>query len=319
MSTLTLESRDIAGEFYELLRALDRTPPEEALAPLRTRAESLCARCQRLLENASEREEASAALAHSLHAMTRPLEELCARLRSGESARAAFSAFRAGAAPRYEAFVNRLRHARIEAPSLRPDNFARSAFHMGSAAVALTCIELLEWRWVQAIAIGFFAFAWTLEIGRRYSETVKKIGLALFGKFAHPHELVRVNSATWYSTALLPIALLFPPVACMVGVAVLGFADPAAGFVGRRWGRTRLRASRSVEGTLAFIVAGFAIAFGLLMIAHAELTIGQRLLLAGAGAVIGAIAELFSGRVDDNFSIPVTVAAACAGLLALVG
>jgi dolichol kinase len=45
------------------------------------------------------------------------------------------------------------------------------------------------------------------------------------------------------------------------------------------------------------------------------------LLLATTSAAAGAIAELFSGKLDDNFTIPVSVAAAATitSMLAAVG
>lgn len=318
-TTLTLQGQDFAHQLYALLQALNRAPSDEAVPTLRARAEALRARCAELLDSEAAREEAAAALARALKALSRPLEELCARLAQGESAKAAFIAFRQGATPRYEAFVARLRAQRVEAPSLRPRNLARSGFHLGSALVAVACIELLpEWNYVRAVAIAFFVFSWTMEIGRRYSAALRGLSMRLFGKFIHPHEHVRVNSATWYASALLPISLFFGPVPCVLGVLALGFGDPLAATVGRRWGRVRLRAARSLEGTLTFAGVTFAASLGLLLLAHPELSMGARVLLAAVAAVTGALTELFSGRIDDNFSIPVVVAGSTALTLALL-
>lgn len=319
MTMLAAEGQDIAQQMYSLLRALDRAPSDDAVPSLRDRAESLRLRCRTLLESEAAREEAAAALARSLKGVTRPLEELCSRLARGDSARAAFVAFRAAAAPRYEAFGTRLRALRVEAPSLRPRNMARSGFHVGSALVAVLCITLAPWVVVQAIAVSFFVFSWTLEIGRRYSEFLRGVSMKLFGRFIHPHEHVQVNSATWYASALFLIAFAFSPMACALGVAALGFGDPAAAWVGRRWGRTRLRAARSLQGTLAFVAVTFVVASALLFLAHSDLSLGLRLTLAAVASVTGAVAELFSGRVDDNFAIPTAVAAATAITVALVG
>lgn len=319
MTMLTAEGQDIAQQMYALLRALDRAPSDDAVPSLRERAEALRHRCRTLLESEAAREEATAALARALKGVARPLEELCARLAQGDSARAAFAAFRAAAAPRYEAFGTRLRALRVEAPSLRPRNMARSAFHMGSALVAVGCITLAPWAVVQGIALSFFVFSWTLEIGRRYSTFLREVSMKLFGRFIHPHEHVRVNSATWYASALLLIAFAFSPLACALGVAALGFGDPAAAWVGRQWGRTRLRAARSLQGTLAFVAVTFVVASLVLFLAFSDLSFGLKLGLAAVAALTGAVAELFSGRVDDNFAIPTAVAAAVAVVLALVG
>ena len=95
-------------------------------------------------------------------------------------------------------------------------------------------------------------------------------------------------------------------------------ADPAAALVGRRFGRTRMPNGRSLEGSAAFVVAGAAVAWGTLGIWHPELDSARGLMVAGAAAVLGAVGELASGRVDDNFSIPLAAAAGAAGALALV-
>lgn len=317
-TTLSLQGQDFAHQLYALLQALNRAPSDDAVPTLRARAEALRVRCAELLESEAAREEAAAAMTRALNGLRRPLEELCARLAQGESAKAAFVAFRRGATPRYEAFVARLRAQRVDAPSLRPRNLARSAFHVGSALLAVACIELLPaWHQVQAVAVAFFVFSWTMEIGRRYSPAMRRLSMQLFGKFIHPHEHVRVNSATWYASALLPIALFFGPVPCVLGVLALGFGDPLAAWVGRRWGRVRLRAARSLEGTLTFAAVTFVASLALLVAAHPELSTGLRVGLAALAAVAGALTELFSGRVDDNLSIPVVVAATTAAALAL--
>lgn len=319
-TAFTAAGQDIAQQMYALLSALDRAPTDDAVPSLRERAEALLARCRAALESDDARETTTQKLVRALNALTRALEELCARLARGDSARSAFTAFRTHAAPKYEAFAKRLNALRVSVPSLRPQNLARSGFHMVSATFAVLCIELLpKWGYVQLIAVAFFAFSWTLEIGRRYSDALRSVSLRLFGKFIHPHEHVRVNSATWYASALLILAFAFDPMTCALAVLALGYGDPAAAWVGRRWGRTRLYNARSLEGTLTFATVTFAGALLLLKLAHPELTLPVRFLIAGVAGISGAIAELFSGRVDDNFTIPVVVAASTAAALALVG
>jgi dolichol kinase len=88
-------------------------------------------------------------------------------------------------------------------------------------------------------------------------------------------------------------------------------ADPAAGIVGRRLGRIRLRARRSLEGTLAFLAAGTLAALASLTVFHA-IPWPERLMVALVGAAAGALAELFTTRLDDNLTIPLTVAGAAA-------
>jgi dolichol kinase len=131
----------------------------------------------------------------------------------------------------------------------------------------------------------------------------------IFSKVAHPHEAVHVNSATWYVNALFVLALTCPPAVSAMAVVILGFADPAAALIGRRFGRLRLVNGRSLEGSATFWVVGTLAAWAVLSIFHREIPMGAALWMSVAGALFGALAELFSRRIDDNLSIPLASAA----------
>jgi len=197
------------------------------------------------------------------------------------------------------------------APStFRPKNYARSLFHVASGGFALALLLLLPTRgWLITTSASFAAAAWTLEILRRKSPGLNDRLMRLFGAIAHPQERHRVNSATWYMTALVLLSVFASMRAAAIGVVVLAVADPAAAFIGRRYGRTRLRANRSLEGTLSFFVAGTLAAVALLSVFYV-VPWPARVALAMAGAMLGALAELFLSRLDDNFTIPLTAALA---------
>ncbi len=200
----------------------------------------------------------------------------------------------------------------VPAPVARPANYTRSLFHIASGGLSLALLRLMPGRSsLVAVATGFCVLAWTLEGLRRVSPRVNELLMRILSPIAHPRERHHVNSSTWYGTALLILALFFPLRAAEVGVVVLGLADPAAGFIGRRFGRTRLRAGRSLEGTLTFVVAGAVGALASLAVFYA-MPWSSRIILALAGAVAGAVAELVSTRLDDNFTIPLTTAVAVA-------
>jgi phytol kinase len=98
--------------------------------------------------------------------------------------------------------------------------------------------------------------------------------------------------------------------AVLAGIAVLAFGDPAAALVGARWGQrryTRWAHGRSVEGSLAFLIAGgLAAAF-----VAAACPGGPSPVRAGVGCgVAGAIAEALSPPGVDNLTIPLLVALA---------
>jgi dolichol kinase len=200
--------------------------------------------------------------------------------------------------------------APVPAPVARPANYTRSIFHVASGGLSLALLRLVPGRGsLIAIAATFVVVAWTLEAIRRQSPAANDLLMKILSPIAHPRERYHVNSSTWYCTALLILAAFFPLRAAEIGVVVLGLADPAAGFIGRRFGRTRLRKGRSLEGTLTFVVAGTVGALASLAVFYA-MPWSSRIILAIAGAVAGAIAELVSTRLDDNFTIPLTTALA---------
>ncbi len=219
----------------------------------------------------------------------------------------------------YAGFASALRDEQVRVPELRPTNYTRSIVHMIAASVCLTLVAVLSPVALLWTAAGFAATGWSMEATRRVSPLANRWMMVLFGPIAHEQERHRINSATWYTTALVLLTLTFSPLLCAVGVAVLGFADPLAGLVGRRWGRVRLVNNRSLEGSLTFVVVGMAAALGAMQLVPHALTTGTTWLVAGVAATAGALAELFSRRVDDNLSIPIVAAAAAAALLAIVG
>src|SRR5262249_20907078 len=158
-----------------------------------------------------------------------------ARAAASEGARTWWAAFLREVHPAYEGFVAALRTAALPAPSLRPTNYARNAFHVGSALTALVAIRFLPCRaWLLVVAVPSAAMCWTLETLRRVDPALNDRLMGFFRPVAHAHERYRVNSSTWYATALLGLAAFFPLPACAAAVTVLGLGDPAAALVGRR-------------------------------------------------------------------------------------
>ncbi|HNF95711.1 MAG TPA: hypothetical protein PK493_00385, partial [Pseudomonadota bacterium] len=129
------------------------------------------------------------------------------------------------------------------------------------------------------------------------------------------HERYRVNSSTWYVTALLILAVATPKAVAALAVVVLGIGDPIAALVGRRFGKTRLRAGRSLEGSLGFVLSA---SLGSLVVAAMMMPggIGRWALIAMVAGFAGAVAEVFSTKLDDNLTIPLAEAAAVTALIA---
>lgn len=232
------------------------------------------------------------------------------------SAKAAWMAFRGRVVPAYEAARSALRNHAVHVPSLRPTNHVRSLFHAIMASTTLAILFALpDPVWGIAVIAPFLVWGWTMEWLRRSQPALNARLMRLFGPVAHPHETARVNSATWYVTAIFLLSLSRSPLVCAIGIAVLGFGDPAGALIGRRFGRVKLMHGRTLEGSLAFFAFGTLVAFGVGTLFAPAVAWPLMLAVAAAGGAGGALAELNSLRIDDNLSVPV-VATVCASAAA---
>ena len=317
-ASLALETRRIALDVHTLLGELDVARWRAELeGAVRGHIAKIQARLEQVRGMPGLAEERLA----SLH---RSLDEMAAVLRahvpgdnlSGDQLRAEWTAFRLRLQSVYEAMANALSAQAIHVPTRRPTNYLRNVLHMGSAALALALVhQFLPEHWLPWLGSAVGIFAWSLELGRRLSPRINDLLMRMLGPFAHPHESYRVNSATWYCTALLVLGLTGSKTLVLVAMAVLGFADPAAALVGRRWGSIKLVNGRSLQGTGAFVLTATLVSTAVLLSTRPDLAIPGVLLMATAGALLGGLAELFSLRLDDNLSVP-AAAAAGAGLAA---
>jgi dolichol kinase len=228
--------------------------------------------------------------------------------------------FRKALVPEYERLASSLHAFDIHVPSLRPSNHMRSVWHAMNGIVVMLAIQWVLTTpslmlLVSGVALGL---AWSMEISRRFSSRINDLLMWVFKHVAHPHEAWRINSATWYCTAMFVLALMGDPMVASIAVIVLGMADPAAAIVGRRWGRVSLLNGRTLEGSLTFVCVGTISAWALMAIFHPQPVMTAWILALVAG-VSGALAELFCRRVDDNLAIPIVVSSTLMLMLVLLG
>jgi len=321
-STCALEARPVALELHALLRALDPARwNAEAHLTLVSRLEELDLRIAALRAAIEERWNSTTpdvALTRLRERITE-IEELV-RLQTTELRersrrnREAWMELRVRLAPAYDQLAEVLRAEAIHVPRLRPTNYRRNLLHSVSGFVAFALIQQIPTSgWLIALAGCFLVYAWSMEALRRASPAINERLMAFYGPVAHAHEWHRVNSATWYCTALFILALTGSTLVCSIAVLVLGVGDPAAALVGRRWGRVKLLNGRSLEGSVTFVVTAALTTVAFLSLFVTTVSFRDVLALSFTAALAGAFAELVSRRVDDNLTIPVA-----AGLAAYV-
>jgi dolichol kinase len=300
---LALESRTLVLQIHQLLQDLDAARfRQDASEALDTRLGTIRASLDALMERLAEDESAAA-----LRARLAELQDIVSgwTLPEPASARAKWMELKARMQPAYEQVVDALGVQQVHVPRLRPTNYKRNAMHMTSWIVALVTIGGSQGDWrMLAVAGGIAVAGWTMETARRFSPKANDVIMAAFNPVAHPHEAHRINSATWYATALTILALFGSVPMAAVAVTALGVGDPLAAIVGRRWGKTRTMNGRSLEGSTAFFAASSVACFGVLLVMVPSLTLGQAAIMASVGSLAGAVAEMLCRRVDDNFGIP---------------
>lgn len=221
-------------------------------------------------------------------------------------------ALRDSLAGTWEELVTHLRAAGVwseadQPRAIRVPRPLRTLVHVLMGLTGVVMYELVLTRG-QALAIlgsigAVFAF---LELARRRWPRFNDFMVdRVFRGIVRPRERYRTVSATWYLIGLAVATAIAPPTVVCVAVLVLAFGDPAAALIGHRWGRRKLRRDKSVVGSLAFVVAGALAAGAYLAIAAPQLGLLTGAALAVTAAVVGATAELFGDRLDDNFGIPV--------------
>ncbi len=200
--------------------------------------------------------------------------------------------------------------ATLELRKLKPVNYHRNLFHVSNGLAAVVAAEVLLPPAACAWAMGAFcALAIVLETARRFSPAMNSFLMdRIFHRVSRPRERTEVNSASWYILALTLAYFVLPLRAVEVGVLVLAFADPAASIVGKRWGTLKLYREKSWLGTAAFALTAALVSFGFMALALPGTSVAWRLAVAGTAAVVGALTELFSDRLDDNFTVLLMVA-----------
>lgn len=316
---LAQDARDVALEILALLRDIDPARFRAEFAEhTRERIRGIQARLTQLVE-AAQAQDAPQLRARLLHLAELLRDHVPQHGASAEEIRERWMAWRAQVMDGYEALSKRLETLSVHVPALRPTNYKRNVFHVawGSFAIAIVAFVLTPPQMLY-VAGGFALFGWSMEIARRIWPAANVLIMKAFAPYAHPHEYYRINSATWYATALTIISLTGRPEVCVPALAVLTFADPAAALVGRRYGRTKLMNGRSLEGSTAFLLVGI-VAASVVLATIFGLGTGASLLVAFGAAAPATVAELVSRRIDDNLSIPVTAAAGAMAALALLG
>lgn len=169
-------------------------------------------------------------------------------------------------------------------------------------AAALSFWPLAEWQAVVVLGVVCGIQA-VLDLVRLRVGAANRLFFRAFAPLVSPREAVGIASSTWYTLGVFVAVALFPLDEAVSAVLVLALADPAACWVGSRWGGRPL-----MGGTRAGTLAFFIVAAVVLGFRHETST-------ALTAASIVTLAERRAWPLDDNLAIPVV----CAAVLVAIG
>jgi len=175
----------------------------------------------------------------------------------------------------------------------------RRVFHAANGLLLAFGPALMGWSRATTLGVltGALVLLVALDVARLRAGALNRLFFRLFGHLASPREAAGIASSTWYALGALVAYAIYPPAVAVAAILVLGLADPAAGVVGRIWGRRRI-GKGTLEGTATFWIVGTLVLAPLF---------GWPVALLAAG--VAAVAEILPGLIDDNLVIPVITGA----------
>lgn len=170
--------------------------------------------------------------------------------------------------------------------------------------------------WIALLILaGFFI---PLDILRQYQPGLNRATVRLFGRVMRKYEYNAVSGMTYLYFGVMILLLIGNAHIITLTLLFLAFGDPIASFFGIRYGKDRILANKTLQGTMAAfavctIISGIYYYFNNLMT--------ERLLIvAPISGLIGALAELLPiGKLDDNFTFPVVCAVLLLALFTVYG
>ncbi len=139
---------------------------------------------------------------------------------------------------------------------------------------------------------------------RKNNEKLNAFAIRAFGPVMRSHEANHLSGLSYLIMGGIVLMLFADKHIVTLTLLFLAFGDPAASFFGIRYGRDKIFANKSLQGTLgAFAVCTVTAA---VYYYNQNLMTERLLIVAPLSGAIGAIAELFPfGKLDDNLTFPV--------------
>lgn len=192
-------------------------------------------------------------------------------------------------------------------------HIGRKLYHLAGGLGLLALYSILGRERALFVYTALFLVVLAVEAARLTNPALNQFILTRFGSFIRPSEANRLTGTAPYIFGIGLSLYLYRSDIATAAICFLAFGDVAATTIGERYGKTKI-GKKSLEGTLAFIVA--AMAAGLLL-PFAGVSLMHGIIF--AGALVAAGVELLPLPVNDNLLIPVVSGGVMELLVRLTG
>jgi dolichol kinase len=148
-----------------------------------------------------------------------------------------------------------------------------------------------HWRWLLLLTLAVLI----MDFARLGSHRFGRFFRSLLGPSLRHHEERELLGSSYLAISCTVAAFLFPREIAVASMGYLILGDGLAGLVGRSWGRVPLAFGKTLEGTLACLIANLGVGWLVLQDFPAVIL----------GAAVGTLVEFIPLPVDDNLAIPI--------------
>jgi len=167
-----------------------------------------------------------------------------------------------------------------------------------ASALAVPILTEVTSRTIILVALCTVVAVYSLEEALRLKGRSLPLITTFTLRMSRPQETTHfVVRPVYLAVGIILALLLFPPKIADASIVIVAVGDPVAAYVGGKIGRRHIRSNKTVEGSIAGLVASFLLA---------AIIVYPLVALAGAA---GAMLMELVDRPDDNLTMPIAAGA----------
>jgi dolichol kinase len=183
-------------------------------------------------------------------------------------------------------------------------HLSRKLWHCFGICLMAAVYHFLGSRISWILVLSISAVIIPVDILRQRHNGLNKVALRVFGPLMRRHESQALSGMTYLFLGCMFLLVLNQKHLVTLTLLFLAFGDPIASFFGIRFGKDKILANKTLQGTVAAFVT--CTVLSAIYYYFNNLMTERLLIVAPISGLIGALAELIPiGKLDDNFTFPV--------------